>query len=68
MQYEAQNKVLENTQMLCMYMYVFFIYLFCLQSEKKTLLPGDSRPPIDNRVANNDNGHYIELFAQSMKM
>lgn len=46
MQYEAQNKVLENTQMLCMYMYVFFIYLFCLQSKKnKYCYPGIADPP-----------------------
>lgn len=38
-------------------------YLFILFTEKK-----NTATPIDNRVANNDNCHYIELFAQSMKM
>lgn len=65
MQYEAQNKGLENTQML--YVYFLFIY-FVYREKKKYCYPGIADPPIDNRVANNDNCHYIELFAQSMKM
>lgn len=41
MQYEAQNKVLENTQML----YVYFLFIYFVYREKKILLPRDSRPP-----------------------
>lgn len=50
-------------------MCIFYLFiLFTEKKNKKYCYPGIADPPIDNRVANNDNCHYIELFAQSMKM
>lgn len=40
MQYEAQNKVLENTQML----YVYFLFIYFVYREKKYCYPGIADP------------------------